>query len=210
MEAQDNRGYSPMIYAVLGNYGSIVHLLLESGANPNLPDFKGNTAMMFACDLRIDALVEMILLNATTDPNITNQKGETTLIKACMQGNEPLVDLLHRYDVNINIQAQPEIDTAIIAAVQSGNLELVMDLTKRGADIDAVGKNGNTALIHTSRLGLDKICKFLLKRKTGKVEHTNRDGESALSIAEEHISRSKSNKHQIIEMQITRYIALWK
>jgi len=67
-----------LMCAILTENVEMVSLLLELGANPNIQDYYGNTALMYSKNVKITKK----LLKYQADPNIPNEKGETPIIKA--------------------------------------------------------------------------------------------------------------------------------
>lgn len=58
--------------AVSHGRADMVHLLLEVGANCNIQDFDGSTALMCACEHGHKAIVQMLLSQPGCDANITD------------------------------------------------------------------------------------------------------------------------------------------
>ncbi|XP_073541625.1 ankyrin repeat domain-containing protein 22 [Phyllobates terribilis] len=54
----------------------LIRLLLNAGANVNATDSGGNTALHYACKMKSQSIVP-ILLEAKADPHIKNEAGET-------------------------------------------------------------------------------------------------------------------------------------
>jgi hypothetical protein len=81
--AHDWKG-SPLLLACDKNDETVVKMLISAGANVNLADAEGNTALHFACKKFLDhgsfreSPVEM-LIKANADPTIRNKKGESPL-----------------------------------------------------------------------------------------------------------------------------------
>jgi ankyrin repeat protein len=67
--------------------------LLGRGANPDVKDFKGNTALHYAALLGFQEGAEL-LLGQAAQINAVNNNGETPLIIAVQQRNVPIVRLL--------------------------------------------------------------------------------------------------------------------
>ena len=82
------RGYSgatPLTVAMRKRAALYVNFLLQNGADPNLADKQGDTALMIAARLGfIEGISSMLLAKAAIDA--TNRQGETALILA-VQGN---------------------------------------------------------------------------------------------------------------------------
>ena len=64
----------------------IVQVLVSNGANVNMQNNAGETALMLAAE-EGDTKVVCILLDADADPNIRDRKGETALEKAEESGH---------------------------------------------------------------------------------------------------------------------------
>ncbi|KAM4030512.1 ankyrin repeat domain-containing protein 22 isoform 1-T2 [Anomaloglossus baeobatrachus] len=68
-------GYVIMISKTKQNE-RLIRLLLDSGVNVNATDSEGNTALHYACKMKSQSIVP-ILLEAKADPYIRNEVGET-------------------------------------------------------------------------------------------------------------------------------------
>jgi len=90
------RGYSgatPLTAAMRNRSTSYVNYLLENGADPNLADKNGDSAMMIAARLNfLEGISTMIAARATIDA--TNRQGETALIIAVQNRSLPAVKRL--------------------------------------------------------------------------------------------------------------------
>ncbi|XP_073404296.1 ankyrin repeat domain-containing protein 22 [Dendrobates tinctorius] len=56
----------------------LIRLLLNAGVNVNASDSEGNTALHYACKMKSQSIVP-ILLEAKADPHIRNEAGETCI-----------------------------------------------------------------------------------------------------------------------------------
>ncbi|XP_010207486.1 ankyrin repeat domain-containing protein 22 [Colius striatus] len=70
-------GYLLMVSKTKQNE-NLIRMLLRAGANVNATDFSGNTALHYACEMRNQAVIPL-LLEAHADTSIENQDGETPL-----------------------------------------------------------------------------------------------------------------------------------
>src|ERR1700693_823809 len=85
-------GSTPLMYAALYGNATDVRILLASGANPNLRNDAGATALMWAAD---DAEKTRLLLEKGADANARSEDGRTPLMIAADQyGASPVVKLL--------------------------------------------------------------------------------------------------------------------
>ena len=67
--AQTPNGVVPLIHVSFGGDAATVQILLESGADVNVKDGDGATALMYALLIRGDADVVKVLLDAGADVN---------------------------------------------------------------------------------------------------------------------------------------------
>lgn len=72
-----------------------------------------------------------------------------------------------------------EIDRALQAAAEKGDLDSVLSLLARGADADKSGENGRSAVINAAWRGRERIIKLLLERGV-ETELPDEDGRTAL------------------------------
>jgi ankyrin repeat protein len=82
---------------------------------------------------------------------------------AAANGDKALFDqLAQQVDVNVkeNSKLHP---TALILAAQNGNIHLIPDLLRRGADLNATDVNGDTALNHAAQFNQPAAIKLLLE-----------------------------------------------
>lgn len=80
VNAQTNYGWSPLFYAAANNAFSTAQLLLAAGANPDLKDKKGQTALMHAA-IQYDGGPEVaqVIIDGGADINARDNGGYTAL-----------------------------------------------------------------------------------------------------------------------------------
>ena len=94
VNTKNNKGYTPLMLAVLYNKPSIVSLLIKTkDINIDLQDMNGNTALMIASE---DGHIDIVnsLIEATADVNLQDINKETALIKASEYGYIDIVNAL--------------------------------------------------------------------------------------------------------------------
>ena len=114
---------SPLIKSSAKGNAKIVKKLLQNKPNINIKDFKGQSALFWACKKNRKMIVE-ILLNANANPNICeNKKNKSPLMIACQNGNVEIVQTFIHNEVDLNLK---DIDgkTALEWAVEKGHDEI--------------------------------------------------------------------------------------
>lgn len=156
-----------------------VRELVKRGANVNLRlatgrggigkfTTKGATPFLMA-SATADLPYMKLLLESGSDPSITNAEQTTPLIVAC--------------GIHVGSDAANE-----VAGDESEVLEAAQLLLKRGADINAVDANGETAMHGAALKNLPKVVQFLAERGA-KIEVWNRKnkfGSTPLMLAQGH------------------------
>jgi len=146
IDQKDSEGKTPLQVALQRGYFSVVDLLLEKGADPNIEDAKGRRALDFALShsestlatsilqskalnlpriFRAAALGDLSEVRDCTDVNATDYQNRTPLYFACWMGQENVVHyLLSLNNVNLN-QRDMDGRTAIYAACRNGHSNIV-------------------------------------------------------------------------------------
>lgn len=103
---QDSQGYTALIKAMFTRANiKIVKLLLDAGADPNIQNSIGGTALSLAAGYVDDEIVKL-LLDAGADPNIRGVSGFTALMHAAPRsGNIETIKLLLNAGVDVNARS---------------------------------------------------------------------------------------------------------
>jgi ankyrin repeat protein len=124
-------GSTPLMYAALYGDAGSVQRLLENGANPNLRNDAGATALMWAVD---EADKTRLLLDRGADPNLRSGEGRTALMMAAGRfGSGTVVKLLLDHGAD-PLAMPPQGQSSITAAASAGDADVVEMLLARGAD----------------------------------------------------------------------------
>jgi uncharacterized protein len=179
---------------------NIALLLIKAGANINIQNKYGETALMIAtyCNRQpvLKRQIAELLIDAGADVNIKNKQGKTALIEATAYRMKDSIVLLINANANLNVQT-PDGLTALMIAADLGNPEILAQLIKAGASLNMQDKFGNTALILTIqeneyRDPSLRSCLQLLMKAGADVNIQNKYGETAL------IKASYYNKKEIV------------
>ncbi len=152
---EQNDGFNKEIYR------DIMLLLLEKGADPNVRDADGETALMLAIRAGSTELVRLLLDNGADLNTRDNHRGNTALILAVRAGSTEVMRLLLEKGVDPNIRNNRE-ETALMGAVEERSTEVTRLLLDNGADPNLRNNTGETALILAVRAGSTEVTRLLL------------------------------------------------
>ena len=122
-------------------------------------------ALIFAAKNGHTNIIKLILDRDTplTDINFQDENGDTAAIWASQNGRFDLLKVLVSHGANVHIPSK-RLWNCLLCSVWSGNLDIAeFLLIDCGVNIDAITKDGDTALIWASQQGHYEICKMLLE-----------------------------------------------
>jgi ankyrin repeat protein len=154
-------GTTPLMQAVLYGTQETVRFLLEQGADPNLRNEAGATALMWAVD---DLDKTRLLLQHRAEVNASSGDGRTPLLIAAGRfGNKAVVKLLleHGADLTAKSPATNGYATVLSEAARTGDEALLWLLIERGAEVK---QTGVLALANAARAQCAKCLEILLER----------------------------------------------
>jgi len=134
-------GSTPLMYAAL--YGDVdsVRQLIKLGANPNLQNEAGATALMWATD-NLEVVTELV--NHGADVNAKSGDSRTPLLVASSRyGAAPVVKFLLDHGANPSAHSPALVGemTPLAEAAYGGDETILRMLIARGADLKAAGPN---------------------------------------------------------------------
>lgn len=135
-DSQQADGATAIHWAVYRENISMLDALLDAGANVNASNRLGASPLFIAAE---SGDVEFIrrLLEASANPDAALQLGETPLMTASRAGSAAGVRLLIAAGANVNVSESSRKQTALMWAAAQGHVEVVQELVKAGADLEA-------------------------------------------------------------------------
>jgi ankyrin repeat protein len=196
LDAMNDADYTALLLAAArGNVGC-VKVLLEAGAGVDYEGAEGCTPLMQAamCGARFHGEqdyvnVMLVLTAAGADPNARNRFGETAL--KCAAEAERAGELALRYLLVAGAEIDP-LDglgrTPLMGAANHGQVAKASLLLSWGANVAAVDKEGNTALILAGRWSdpTNVATMRVLLNGGADANKANADGATALREAARH------------------------
>ena len=172
VNVKDERGITPLMYAAWVGSPEAMKLLLDRGADPNLTNSSGSTALMMS--VTEIAKVRM-LLERGADVNKATPRGRTALLLAAL--SEPSADIVRLLiGAGADVKAVDAFGTTFLNAAAFGNdtatVRMALDA---GVEVDKVDFQGFTPLINASSSGNLETVRMLLA-KGANVNATSGDG----------------------------------
>ena len=126
-----------------GKHADCLYELINSGANVNIQNKEGDTALMYAAATDIQSLIELITSGA--DLNIQNNNQETALMFAARTGNVNQAEMLICAGAEVNIGNEFQ-ETPLMIATHRGHIECLKELIAAGSDVNKPDIDGNLPL----------------------------------------------------------------
>src|SRR2546429_150643 len=188
----DKDGVNALMLSAEKGRSDLVQLLLEKRATLDAKDKLGRTAIVHATEAGQSDLVAL-LANKGADLSLTPYKNEAglrealhkfMLIRAVIYHQEQEVRNLLERGVDPNSRDGHSVPALVIAARDWEGVETMKLLLARGANVDASGSDGTTALMTAAEANSREGIALLLRHKAS-VNLKNKDEKSALMIAAE-------------------------
>jgi ankyrin repeat protein len=126
-------------YAVEHDLHEVVEVLLAGGADVNVQDEQGNTALMLAVKGNNLILATALMNHPGIDPNVQDEQGDTALMVAAHNDLDLATALMNHPRIDVNVQLH--------YAVEGNHMDLVAALMNHpGIDLNVQDEQGNTAL----------------------------------------------------------------
>ena len=160
----------------IGNYIKLIKYLVKNGADVNLQDLKGETALMKAIYRKDSRLVKYLVKNGA-DVNLKDLEGETALMKAVVIGKIDILESL-KMETEVNLQDLKG-ETALMKAAFIGKIDILESLLKMEADVNLQDLEGETALMKSRNFNITNHLVY----NNANCSLKNNKGETALMKA---------------------------
>ncbi|XP_014326553.2 ankyrin repeat and SOCS box protein 2-like [Xiphophorus maculatus] len=158
-----SRGETPLLVAVSRVQLGCVQVLLENGADPEIPNYEKETPLYKACE-RNSAAIVAALLNHGVAVNTRCIQGWTALQETVVRSNLEICDMLLKAGAKLNLRNMYGI-TPLFTAAQNGQMAALRFLIKHGADVNTQADDGATALYEAAKMGHQEVVQMLLSLK---------------------------------------------
>ncbi|XP_047484187.1 uncharacterized protein LOC125035920 [Penaeus chinensis] len=182
LDALDKNGRTPLHVAVINKNARMVELLLERGADKEVPDRTYHYTPLFEAVIKQSVSCLNLLLDAGASVNARDARDNSVLHTAVRQGS-PMVGLLVDRGASVVYHDSKYGRTPIHIAAELGAtdiLETLLQKCSKSADIK--DRKGMTPLHFAAERGHWNCCQVLLRNGANPLAK-NRSNETALHIA---------------------------
>uniref|UniRef100_A0A3Q0S3I8 Uncharacterized protein n=1 Tax=Amphilophus citrinellus TaxID=61819 RepID=A0A3Q0S3I8_AMPCI len=154
----------------------------------NLTDGNGNMALHYSVSHSNFPVVKLLLDTGLCETDNLNKAGYTPVMLAALTAAESPDDLEVAQQLlklgDVNARSRQAGQTALMLAVSHGRVAMVKLLLSCGVDVNAQDHEGSTALMCASEHGHTHIARLLLETGRCDTSLTDKNGQTALSVAE--------------------------
>jgi ankyrin repeat protein len=182
IDGRDKKQRTALMLAAFLGQNTICNLLIASGANINLQDNKGQTALDYAASRGFPETVKLL-----SEKNAVNTKANkhnleyAMIMQAAFTGDISLLPKTEEKISSIN-RLSVEGRSALHIAVSNGALELAKELLKRGANVNLANNSAQTPL-HFAAWGNKSEIIALLLDNSARINEIDKSGNTSLMFA---------------------------
>lgn len=184
INGQSRFGETPLYQAVQRNRLSAAKILLDSGADSNVPKDENKTALSWAAAEGSEESIDLLLKQPGIELDIPDKFGHTPLLRAADAGHTKCVRMLLDKGASVKHADNKGMTALSLAAVQ-GHKVVAKLLLKNKAEINAQDKKGNTPLALAAERNRDAVVRFLLE-SGADAEIPDEDEETPFEKARDH------------------------
>ena len=175
-------GSPPLVMAAFEGKTTRVESLLADGADVNVKQDGGCTALYLAAQEGYTEIVKL-LLDKGADVNVETDAGFTPLWISVQNGHTKVVELLLDKGAYVEVKHPDDEGTPLLMAAQEGHIEIVRLLLEKDANVNAKLTSGLTPLWMAAQNGHTEIVKQLLEKGANADPRRNSDGLTPLWMA---------------------------
>jgi len=160
-------GITQLQRAAMLNDADLAEVLLNHGAEPDIADDRGRTALHYAVFNDRCGIAE-ILISRGASLTAVDKLGHTPLCLSARDGYVEMSELLIKNGADTNFQNNDNGITPLHRAVCEGHLDMVKLLVRNGADVNRKDSQGLRPLRVALRMKKKEIAEYLIKRGAKK------------------------------------------
>jgi ankyrin repeat protein len=163
VNTKDSVGRTPLHRASRGVHLEVIKYLVQKGADINVLD-KNGIAAMHSLAARGHGEAIAFLIQKGAKVNIGDSMNTTPLHYACIYGRKDAVVLLVKNGAGLEIIDDYKRTPLLLAARESGDLDIARFLVKKGANVNAIDKYGDTPLTLAAWRGFKELVNYLIDK----------------------------------------------
>ncbi|PCD35539.1 hypothetical protein AU210_008108 [Fusarium oxysporum f. sp. radicis-cucumerinum] len=156
------REHTPLTMAINSRCTAITAVLLDSGADPNLPSRNGNTPLLAAASTGHDETVRYLIAHGADPAATQGHSGYSAMHMAAHKDKPHILQLLSDAGAPVDILDKTG-ETPLLVAAKLGNAQSIFRLIRLGADVERVGPDGMSILSHAVKMGDVDLVTALLE-----------------------------------------------
>ena len=146
-----------------GGSPDVINVLLTLGADVNLVDKHGNSALIVACAKKCSLDIIKMLLKFGAYINLVNKHGNSALIMACANGcSENVINMLLQFRANVNLVNKDGASALMFAISNMLSVDVIQQLIKSGANVNQQDSDGRTAFMLAANKQSAEVIKILI------------------------------------------------
>lgn len=155
VDVKDYKGDTALIHAVIDHNTDLTKYLIDIGADPNIKNNDGRSALFFCI---CPVILKYIIDNTDADVNSSDKRGMTVLMES-VYGDTRVLDILLENGADVNSTNKKGV-SALMLAAERDNIHAVIRLIEKGADHKLKDKDGHDVRFYIKNALMEK---FLLK-----------------------------------------------
>lgn len=162
INGQSRWGETALYQAIQRKHLSAAKMLLDAGADPNVPTYENKTAISWAAAEGSEESIELLLKQPSIELDTPDKSGQTPLMRSADAGHTKCTRMLLDKGAKVK-HVDDEGRTALSLAAIKGHKVVAKLLLKNKADVNAQDKRGNTPLALAAEKNHDAVVRFLLE-----------------------------------------------